>query len=166
VAGVAHEINTPLGVAVTAASLVADRLHEVETAFTAGTLRRQDLQHGLAQAQEAARMTLGNLRRAAGMVGNFKQIAVDQQSEARREVSLGPYVREVIASLGPLYRRTPHRVSVNVLQDAVVTTFVGAISQVMHQPGPERAGARLPRRAPRGPDHARPWIATATAGHC
>lgn len=130
VAGVAHEINTPLGVAVTAASLVADRLHEVETAFTAGTLRRQDLQHGLTQAQEAARMTLGNLRRAAGMVGNFKQIAVDQQSEARRAVHLGPYVREVVASLGPLYRRTPHRVSVQVLAEVEVTTFVGAISQV------------------------------------
>ncbi|MBK7824613.1 HAMP domain-containing sensor histidine kinase [Nannocystis sp.] len=130
VAGVAHEINTPLGVAVTAASLVADRLHEVEAAFTAGTLRRQDLQQGLIHAQEAARMTLGNLRRAAGMVGNFKQIAVDQTSEARREVALGPYVREVVASLGPMYRRTPHRVLVQVLQDVELTTFVGAISQV------------------------------------
>lgn len=75
-------------------------------------------------------MTLGNLRRAAGMVGNFKQIAVDQASEARRAVSLGPYVREVVASLGPLYRRTPHRVSVSVLHEVEVTTFVGAISQV------------------------------------
>lgn len=130
VAGVAHEINTPLGVAVTAASLIADRLHEIDTAFTAGNLRRQDLQYGLAQAQEAARMTLGNLRRAAGLIGNFKQIAVDQASEARREVSLGPYVREVVASLGPLYRRTPHHVNVDVINDAVVTTYVGAISQV------------------------------------
>ena len=130
VAGVAHEINTPLGVAVTAASLAADRLREVDEAFVAGTLRRQDLQHGLSQAQEAARMTLGNLRRAAEMVANFKQIAVDQASEARRTVALGPYVREVVASLGPLYRRTPHRVMVLVKAEVEVTTFVGAISQV------------------------------------
>jgi signal transduction histidine kinase len=130
VAGVAHEINTPLGVAVTAASLVADRLHEVDAAFVAGTLRRQDLQNGLAQAQEAARLTLGNLRRAAEMIGNFKQIAVDQASEARRDVALGPYVREVVASLGPLYRRTPHRVVVHVASEIEVTTYVGAISQV------------------------------------
>jgi signal transduction histidine kinase len=75
-------------------------------------------------------MTLGNLRRAAGLIGNFKQIAVDQASEARREVSLGPYVREVVASLGPMYRRTPHHVNVDVINDAVVTTYVGAISQV------------------------------------
>ena len=130
VAGVAHEINTPLGVAVTAASLAGDRLREVEEAFLAGTLRRQDLQHGLAQAQEAARMTLGNLRRAADMIGNFKQIAVDQSSEAERTVLLGPYVREVVASLGPLYRRTPHRVVIEVKAHVELTTFVGAISQV------------------------------------
>jgi signal transduction histidine kinase len=130
VAGVAHEINTPLGIAVTAASLAADRLREVEEAFLAGTLRRQDLQHGLAQAQEAARMTLGNLRRAADMIGNFKQIAVDQSSEAERTVQLGPYVREVVGSLGPLYRRTPHRVVIDVKAAVELTTFVGAISQV------------------------------------
>ena len=130
VAGVAHEINTPLGVAVTAASLVADRLRDVQEAFDAGTLRRQDLQHGLGQAQEAARMTLGNLRRAADLVGNFKQIAVDQTSEAGRRVDLGPYVREVVTSLGPLYRRTPHRVLVEVKADVEVSTLVGAVSQV------------------------------------
>jgi len=131
VAGVAHEINTPLGVAVTAASLAADRLREVEEAFLAGTLRRQDLQYGLAQAQEAARMTLGNLRRAADMIGNFKQIAVDQSSEAERTVLLGPYIREVVGSLGPLYRRTPHRVVIDVKAAVELTTFVGAISQVV-----------------------------------
>jgi len=130
VAGVAHEINTPLGVAVTAASLAADRLREIEEAFLAGTLRRQDLQYGLAQAQEAARMTLGNLRRAADMIGNFKQIAVDQSSEAERTVLLGPYIREVVGSLGPLYRRTPHRVVIDVKAAVELTTFVGAISQV------------------------------------
>jgi len=130
VAGVAHEINTPLGVAVTAASLAADRLREVEEAFLTGTLRRQDLQHGLAQAQEAARMTLGNLRRAADMIGNFKQIAVDQSSEAQRTVVLGPYIREVVGSLGPLYRRTPHRVVIDVRAEIELTTFVGAVSQV------------------------------------
>lgn len=130
VAGVAHEINTPLGVAVTAASLVSDRLREVQEAFDAGTLRRQDLARGLGQAQEAARLTLGNLRRAADLVGNFKQIAVDQTSEARRRVDLGPYVREVVASLGPLYRRTPHRVSVDVKAEVEINTLVGAVSQV------------------------------------
>jgi len=130
VAGVAHEISTPLGVAVTAASLAADRLEEVEQAFAAGSLRRQDLQRGLAQSQEATRMTLGNLRRAADLVTNFKQIAVDQTSEALRTVALGPYLRELVASLGPLWRRTPHRVVVKESAEVEVTTRVGAVSQV------------------------------------
>ncbi len=130
VAGVAHEINTPIGVAVTAASLAADRIHDIDEAFASGTLRRQDLAQGLSQAQEAARMTLGNLRRAAEMIANFKQIAVDQTSEAQRPIELGAYVREVVASLGPLYRRTAHRVTVAVHREVALTTYAGAISQV------------------------------------
>lgn len=130
VAGVAHEINTPLGVAVTAVSLAQDRVGELQSAFEAGTLRQRDMRSGLAQAREAADMALGNLRRTAGLVASFKQIAVDQTSEARRELALGQYVREVVASLGPLYRRTPHQVAVDVRADPKVTTFAGAISQI------------------------------------
>lgn len=130
VAGVAHEISTPLGVAVTAASLAADRLQEVEQAFTAGSLRKQDLRHGLSQAQEATGMALGNLRRAADLVASFKQIAVDQTSEALRSVELGPYLRDLVSSLAPLFRRTPHRVVVVERRAVEMRTRVGAVSQV------------------------------------
>jgi signal transduction histidine kinase len=130
VTGVAHEINTPLGVALTATSLVGDRIAEIRRAFEAGALRQTELRSGLGQAGEAADIALGNLRRAAGLVASFKQIAVDQASEARRELLLGSYVREVVASLSPLYRRTPHRVAVDVRADPAVTTYAGAISQV------------------------------------
>lgn len=130
VAGVAHEINTPLGVAVTAVSLAQDRIAELQAAFEAGTLRQRDMRQGLGQAREAGEMALGNLRRASGLVASFKQIAVDQTSEARRPLVLGQYVREVVASLAPLYRRTPHRVVVEVRAEVAVTTFAGAISQV------------------------------------
>lgn len=130
VAGVAHEINTPLGVAVTAVSLAQDRVADLQAAFEAGTLRQKDMRHGLAQAREAGEMALGNLRRAAGLVASFKQIAVDQASEASRPLALGQYVREVVASLAPMYRRTPHRVTVEVRADPSATTFAGAISQI------------------------------------
>jgi signal transduction histidine kinase len=130
VAGIAHEINTPLGVAVTAASFAQDRLVELQTAFEAGTLRQRDMRQGLSQALEAAALALGNLRRAAGLVASFKQIAVDQASEARRPLALGQYVREVVASLAPMYRRTPHHVAVDVRADPTVTTYAGAISQI------------------------------------
>jgi signal transduction histidine kinase len=75
-------------------------------------------------------MTLGNLRRAADLVANFKQIAVDQTSEALRTVALGPYLRELVASLGPLWRRTPHRRGREGERRVEVTTRVGAVSQV------------------------------------
>ncbi|MCY0991808.1 HAMP domain-containing sensor histidine kinase [Nannocystis sp. ILAH1] len=131
VAGVAHEVGTPLGVAVTAVSLAQDCLQELSDAFAAGALRQRDLVGGLGRAREAADIGLGNLQRAAGLVAGFKQLAVDQSSESRRAVALGAHVHELLASLAPLYRRGPHRVEVDVRADLVVTTYPGAIAQIV-----------------------------------
>ncbi|WAS93580.1 sensor histidine kinase [Nannocystis punicea] len=131
VAGVAHEINTPLGVAITAVSLAQDCLQELSDAFEAGALRQRDLRDGLGRAREAAGMALGNLQRAAGLVTGFKQLAVDQSSESRRTLALGAHLHELLASLAPLYRRGPHRVDVDVRADVVATTYPGALAQIV-----------------------------------
>ncbi|MDC0673612.1 sensor histidine kinase [Nannocystis radixulma] len=131
VAGVAHEINTPLGVAITAVSLMQDCVDELRHAFAAGSLRQRDLRDGLARAGEAGGMALGNLQRATGLVTGFKQLAVDQTSESRRPVALGPHLCELLASLAPLYRRGPHRVDVDVRADVVVDTYPGALAQIV-----------------------------------
>lgn len=130
VAGVAHEINTPLGVAITAVSLMQDCVGELGRAFADGNLRQRDLRDGLARTREAGGMALGNLQRAAGLVTGFKQLAVDQSSEARRAVALGAHVSQLVTSLAPLYRRSPHRVEVDVRADLVVDTYPGAIAQI------------------------------------
>ncbi len=131
VAGVAHEINTPMGVAVTAASLLRDRVRDVEHDLESGQLRKRALESFIGDATEAAELTLGNLRRAAELVTSFKNIAVDQSHAIRRRVQLGPYLREVIASLGPLYKRTPHRLDLVIDESIEALLDAGALSQIL-----------------------------------
>ncbi|HFE46029.1 MAG TPA: sensor histidine kinase [Nannocystis exedens] len=131
VAGVAHEINTPMGVAVTAASLLRDRVRDVERDLESGQLRKRALESFIGDATEAAELTLGNLRRAADLVTSFKKIAVDQSNAIRRRVQLGPYLREVIASLGPLYKRTPHRLDLVIDESVEAILDAGALSQIL-----------------------------------
>jgi signal transduction histidine kinase len=78
VAGVAHEINTPIGVAVTAASHLQERTEKTNLKFEDGSLRRNDMTGYIGVSQESTKMILGNLQRASSLIKNFKQVAVDQ----------------------------------------------------------------------------------------
>ncbi len=131
VAGVAHEINTPMGVAVTAASLLHDSVVALGRDFDGGQLRKSSLATFLRDAREAADLTLGNLRRASELVTSFKKIAVDQSHTTRRKVSLGPYLREVVSSLGPLYKRGPHRLDLVIDDSLTAELDPGVLSQIL-----------------------------------
>lgn len=131
VAGVAHEINTPLGVAVTGASLAGDRVGQLIALFESNQLKRGDLRDGLTEVREATGLVQANLERAAALVFHFKQVAVDRTSQERRRVPLGSYVREVMESLRPMLRSTRIAVEVVVDEDLECDTFPGAISQVV-----------------------------------
>lgn len=131
VAGIAHDINTPLGIAVTAASHLQD-------VFTG---QREDLQRaaqsapGLARLQrdadEALRILLGNLQRAAGLVRSFKQISVDQSGEGRRRFDLAAYLDDVLLSLRPQFKRLPHTVNLDCPRGIELDSFPGAWAQIV-----------------------------------
>ena len=131
VAGVAHEINTPVGVALTASSLLADRVDALRAKFDDRSLRRRDMRSFLDDAREASALTAANLRRAGELIASFKKVAVDQSSEERRSFELAAYVREVLTSLGPLYKRTGHQVRFEAPGELRVHTHAGAISQIV-----------------------------------
>lgn len=131
VAGVAHEINTPVGNAVTAASYLAKEIEELAEAFKAQTLTASFLQTFLATADESVRLTLSNCERAAELIHGFKQVAVDQTSGERRRFNLAEYVAEVLLSLKPKFKRTPHRVDIYIPDDIEVDSYPGALSQVL-----------------------------------
>ena len=131
VAGVAHEINTPVGVAVTAASTLDDESRRLHRAFVDGAMKRSDLESFMAMAGESSEIILKNLARAADLIQSFKRVAVDQSSEEQRRFSLHAYLDEVLMSLRPQLKKTQHAVSVNCPDDLFIDSYPGAIAQIV-----------------------------------
>ena len=130
VAGVAHELNTPIGNAVMVASTLADHQREFETAM-AGGLRKSTLDNYLGTTREAAQVLERNLRRAAELVGSFKQLAVDQSSYQRRRFELGEVLQEVLLALSPTLRRSALSLRHDVPAGLQLDSYPGPLGQVL-----------------------------------
>lgn len=131
VAGVSHEINTPIGIGVTGASLLDERTREIEDMFSTGILKRSDLEKYIQTAGETSASILSNLRRASELIQGFKQVAVDQSTEEKRMFKLREYIDEVLLSLRPRYKRTNHTISVQCSDDLELNSFPGAFMQII-----------------------------------
>jgi signal transduction histidine kinase len=131
VAGVAHEINTPLGVAVTAASHLEGEVTRLSRLDGEGRMTRADFDAFLSAVRDGSGLVLRNLRRAEALVRGFKQVAADQASGERRTIALGPYLEEVLASLRPTFRRKPWTIEIDCEDGLVLDTWPGAIYQVV-----------------------------------
>ncbi|MBK4717453.1 PAS domain S-box protein [Azospirillum sp. YIM DDC1] len=131
VAGVAHEINTPIGIGLTAASHIAEQARDLRVRFESGTLKKTILAEHLDTVTEAARLLVSNMNRAAALVQSFKQVAVDQTSGERRSFDLRIYIDEVLFSLRPRLKRTRVTVEVDCPEGLEMDSFPGALSQVL-----------------------------------
>ena len=131
VAGVAHEINTPVGVSVTAATYLEDRLLKLEGAYKEQSLTQSNLEGFLKDAHQCTQLMCTNLHRAAELISSFKQVAVDQTSEVIRSVNLSDYLREIIRSLHPKLKKTSHKVNIQCPDDLELNLRAGAVSQII-----------------------------------
>jgi PAS domain S-box-containing protein len=131
VAGVAHEINTPLGVGVTAASHLVEKTHDIEALYREGGMKRSDLEKYLSTAQESTGMILENLKRAAENIKSFKQVAVDQTHDTKRQFKLKQCVDDVLLSLHPKLKRTQYTVKVDCPDDLEIASYPGAYAQIL-----------------------------------
>ena len=131
VAGVAHEINTPVGIGVTAASHLRDRTIEIQQAYESGQMKRSEFNGYLKVAIESTDMILGNLQRAADQVKSFKQVAVDQTSDEKRVFRLKNYIQGILLNLHPKLKRTHHEVVVTCPEDFELESYPGAFSQIL-----------------------------------
>lgn len=131
VAGVAHEINTPVGVSVTAASLLSEKTEALSASYVDGRMRRSDLESYLKTASESSASILANLRRAAELVAGFKQVAVDQTREDLRRFKVREYLEQVLASLRPQMKGTGYRTRIEGPAELTIKTDPGALSQVI-----------------------------------
>jgi signal transduction histidine kinase len=131
VAGVAHEINTPIGVAVTAASFLREEARKLQRAHQDKTMTASMLAQFESQIVQGAEMILANLERGITIVRSFKQVAVDTASEAPREIDLPEYFEEILTALHPRLRKTEHRVEVQVPEPIRLRTHPVAIYQIV-----------------------------------
>ncbi|MBU1042148.1 MAG: PAS domain S-box protein [Proteobacteria bacterium] len=131
VAGVAHEINTPVGIGVTAASHLEAKTKVMLEEYRSGGLKRSKLEEFLGMCDESTRMILVNLRRASDLIRSFKQVAVDRSTEERRRFGLRSYLDEVLLSLRPHLKKTSITVSLDCDPQLEIDSYPGAYSQIM-----------------------------------
>jgi PAS domain S-box-containing protein len=131
VAGVAHEINTPIGITLTAASHLHDEAERLVAAMADNSLKRSQLETFAQTFQQSANLVLGNARRAAELIQSFKRVAVDQTSEERRRLHFREYLEEIITSLSPQLKKTAHQIRIDCDPQLEIDTLPGAISQII-----------------------------------
>lgn len=131
VAGIAHEVNTPLGVGVTAASHLEHQARLFSRQLDEGRVGPAEIAAFRGVVLDTSAMVMRNLQRADKMVRSFKQVAVDQASEQPRRIQVRAYLDEVLVSLQPMLKRRPQRLEIDVPDELAVLTQPGALYQIV-----------------------------------
>lgn len=131
VAGVAHEINTPIGIGVTSASHMNNLIRGLKQSFDAGELDQTILENFLSDANESATITQTNLSRAAELVRSFKQVAVDQSCGKIRDINLDQHLHDILLSLQPKLKRFKHQIRIDAAKDISCQCDAGALTQII-----------------------------------
>jgi signal transduction histidine kinase len=162
VAGVAHEVNNPIGISLTVASSFARRAEMFEAELRSETgLRRSQLEDFVRTSRDAAQQLVGNLHRAGELIQSFKQVAVDRSHAERRLFSLSEATDQIIASLRPALKKASITLSVEVPEGLVIDGYPGAYGQILtnlflnaayHAFPDGRSGAISVLAKPRGSD--------------
>jgi signal transduction histidine kinase len=162
VAGVAHEVNNPIGISLTVASSFARRAETFEAELRSDTqLRRSQLEEFVRSSRDAAQQLVANLHRAGELIQSFKQVAVDRSRAERRQFSLSEATDQIIASLRPVLKKAPITLSVEVPEGLMIDSYPGAYGQILtnlflnaanHAFADGRAGAITISARPRGND--------------
>ncbi|KXI28612.1 ATP-binding protein [Paraglaciecola hydrolytica] len=130
VAGIAHDVNTPLGVSVTATSFLQERVVSLQHAFEDKTLTGSTMTAFLTDAQQTITLLTNNLNRASDLISSFKQVAVDQASEAEREINMRHYLGEIVHSLAPNFKKTQHTIEIHCPDNLIIHCAPGVIAQI------------------------------------
>ncbi|WP_100643067.1 GAF domain-containing sensor histidine kinase [Alteromonas facilis] len=126
-----HEINTPIGVAITASTYLRAMQQKSKVLFDNNELKRSDLLSFYNECDEAAHIIERNLSRTSELITTFKQLSIDQHSQEPRKVNLTDYIDEILLSLKPRLKRFGHLFCIDVDPDMNIKTNPGALSQIL-----------------------------------
>ena len=131
VAGISHELNTPIGNTLTVSSTLQSHIKDFKKLADSGQLRKSDLTDFLGLLDEMSDVVVRSTRRAAELVTSFKQVAVDRSSERRREFDVATLVNELVTALKPSMRHRDIGISVDVADGILCDSFPGPVGQVI-----------------------------------
>jgi signal transduction histidine kinase len=131
VAGIAHEVNTPVGNSLMAASILNNATNKFKKSFDLGELKKSSLQAYLEKSKSSSEILLTNLQRAAELIQNFKQVAVDQTSLQQRSFEVKDYIEKILLSLAPQIQNTSHQIKVLGDNAIAIRSYPGALSQII-----------------------------------
>lgn len=131
VASVAHEVNTPIGVALTASSHLSGRVKQLDEQFQGGRMTRSELAAFVAAAQEGSDMVQRNLERAASLISSFKRVSADRSSDERRRFNLAEVLNELLQSLKLVWKRRSIELIIECPDDIEMDSYPGALGQIL-----------------------------------
>ncbi|AWB66897.1 hypothetical protein C2869_10830 [Saccharobesus litoralis] len=131
VAGVAHEVNTPLGICVTALSHIKTVVDQLEQKYKQNKLSRTDLEHLFSETQDGVSLTLSNVERASNLIKSFKQVSVEQSNEDAHEFELVELIKDSIDTVRPRFKNSVHQVKFDGQLPINMCSHAGAISQII-----------------------------------
>jgi PAS domain S-box-containing protein len=132
VAGIAHELNTPIGNSLLASTALDDRVQEFTQTIANGSVRRSTLNHHLEEVQLACGLISSSLEKAAALIASFKQIAVDQTNDQRRHFRLQAVALDTVATYTPRLRRSAIQMEVDVPPELELDSYPGSLYQVFN----------------------------------
>ena len=132
VAGIAHELNTPIGNSLLASTALSDRVEDFQDTMAEGTLRRSALVHHLDEVKLACGLISSSLQKAADLIASFKQVAVDQTNDQRRHFRLQSVALDTIATYTPRLRRSAINMHVDVSAELELDSYPGSLYQVFN----------------------------------
>lgn len=128
--GISHEISTPIGIVLTAASSLADETSQIDAALQNGQIKKSDLNRYVALAQEASQLILKHSGQAAELSRSFRHVAVDQATEEKRQFFIENYFSAILLSLAPLFKHTPHRLVFECRKNIEIDSYPGVFTQI------------------------------------
>lgn len=131
VAGIAHEVNTPLGIGVTSVTFLKSSLKDLVDKFEHKTLSANDFTKYHKSSTESLELLETNLNKASELINSFKQVSVDQSSEEKRSFSVRKLVDDVLFTLSPKFNRQNVTVDVEIDSELTISSYPGALSQVL-----------------------------------
>ena len=131
VAGIAHEINTPLGISVTANSVMLEAINNMQQDIDEGTLTKTQLAKFMADQIDTGDMLQRNLNRAIDLIKSFKSVAVNQSNDSLLRCNIPQLVNEVLATVRTMFKAKNYQIELQIPKDLHLVTYPGAWTQIL-----------------------------------